>query len=52
MKPRIVEIKSCRQAQNAPTPYAVFAVLHDGRILADHQISLTRFRNIVKKLPK
>jgi hypothetical protein len=30
----------------------VFAVLHDGRILADHQISLTRFRNIVKKLPK
>ena len=52
MKPRIVEIKSYREAQNAPTPYAVFAVLFDGRILADHQISLTRFRNIVKKLPK
>ena len=52
MKPRIVEIKSYRQAQNAPTPYAVFVVLHDGRILADHQISPTRFRNIVKKLPK
>ena len=52
LKPRIVEIKSYREAQNAPTPYAVFAVLHDGRILADHQISLTRFRNIVRKLPK
>jgi GNAT superfamily N-acetyltransferase len=51
IKPRIVEIKSCREAQNAPTPYAVFAVLHEGRILADHQISLTRFRNIMRKLP-
>jgi hypothetical protein len=51
IKPRIVEIRSYRDAQNAPTPYAVFAVLHDGRILADHQISLTRFRNIMKKLP-
>lgn len=51
MKPRIVEIRSCRDAQNAPTPYAVFAVLYNGRILADHQISLTRFRNIMRKLP-
>lgn len=51
IKPRIVEIKSHREAQNAPTPYAVFAVLHDGRILADHQISLTRFRNIMRNLP-
>jgi len=51
MKPRIVEIKSYREAQNAPTPYAVFAVLYDGRILADHQISLTRFRNIMRKRP-
>jgi hypothetical protein len=50
IKPRIVEIRSYRDAQNAPTPYAVFAVLHDGRILADHQISLTRFRNIMRKL--
>jgi len=51
IKPRIVEIGTHRDAQNAPTPYAVFAVLHDGRILADHQISLTRFRNIMQKLP-
>ena len=31
----------------APTPYAVFSVIHNGRILADHQISRTRFRNIM-----
>jgi hypothetical protein len=50
LHPRIVEIKSHREAQNAPTPYAVFAVIHEGRILADHQISRTRFRNIMRKV--
>lgn len=52
MKPRIVELKTHRQAQNAPTPYAVFSVIYDGRVVADHQISRTRFRNIMGKLRK
>lgn len=50
LKPKVVEIKTHRQAQNAPTPYAVFAILHNGRVLADHQISRTRFRNIMNKV--
>ena len=49
LKPKIVEIKSWRDAQNAPTPYAVFSVIYDGRLLADHQISSARFRNIMNK---
>ena len=52
LKPRIVEIKNHREAQNAPTPYAVFSVILDGRILADHPISATRFKNIMKGLAK
>jgi ribosomal protein S18 acetylase RimI-like enzyme len=51
LKPRIVELKSHRDAQNAPTPYAVFAIIYNGCLLADHQISRTRFHNIMKKLP-
>ena len=51
LKPRIVELRSAREAQNAPTPYAVFVVIHNGRLLADHQISRTRFHNIMRKLP-
>lgn len=51
LEPRLVELKSHREAQNAPTPYAVFSVIYNGRLLADHQISRTRFRNIMKKLP-
>jgi GNAT superfamily N-acetyltransferase len=51
LTPRVVELRSHREAQNAPTPYAVFAVILNGRLLADHQISRTRFRNIMRKLP-
>ena len=50
LKPRVVELRSHREAQDAPTPYAVFAVIYNGRVLADHQISRTRFRNIMRKI--
>jgi len=50
LKPRMVEIRTYRDAQNAPTPYAAFAVIYDGKLLADHQISAARFRNIMNKI--
>jgi hypothetical protein len=50
LKPQIVELKTYRDAQNAPTPYAVFAVIYNARLLADHQISASRFRNIMNKI--
>jgi len=52
IKPAVIDLKSWSDAQQAPTPYAVFAVLYDGRLLADHQISRTRFRNIMNKLDR
>jgi GNAT superfamily N-acetyltransferase len=47
IRPRVVDLESASDAQNAPTPYAIFAVIYNGRLLADHQISRTRFRNIM-----
>jgi hypothetical protein len=49
IKPKVVDLESYGDAQNAPTPYAVFALIYNGRLLADHQISRTRFRNIMNK---
>jgi GNAT superfamily N-acetyltransferase len=46
---RIVEYTSYRQAQNAPWPFAVSGVLYDGKLVADHPIGGTRFRNIMEK---
>ena len=50
IEPRVIELKSYRDAQNAPTPYAVFAIIYNGQLLTDHQISQTRFRNIMNKI--
>ncbi len=49
IKPTVVDLESSSDAQNAPTPYAIFSLIYNGRLLADHQISRTRFRNIMNK---
>lgn len=46
---KITELKTASEAQNAPSIYSVFTLIHDGEILADHYISNTRFNNIIKK---
>ena len=47
--PTVIHLESHTDAQSAPTPYAVFALISNGRLLADHQISRTRFRNIMRQ---
>lgn len=47
-----VELKTAKQAQAAPTPYAVFSVIHNGKVYADHMISNTRFKNILNQIKK
>ncbi len=49
IKPRIIELRHCKQAQNAPSPFAIFSMIHDGKLVADHPISNTRFVNIMNK---
>ena len=46
---KIFELKTARQAQNAPSIYSVFNLIHNGKLLADHFISERRFLNIVEK---
>jgi GNAT superfamily N-acetyltransferase len=50
IKPKVVTLQSPRDAQNVPNPYGVFALIRDGQLLADHPISRTRFRNIMRQL--
>ena len=46
---KITELKTPEQAQNAPSIYASFNLINNGKLLADHYISTTRFKNIIKK---
>ena len=45
----IQELNSAAMAQQAPSGTGTFALVHDGRLLADHYISERRFLNIVEK---
>ncbi len=45
----IIEITNHNQAQDAPSPYAVFSLIYDGKLLAFHPISSKRFQNIMDK---
>ena len=49
LKPEIIELKTAARAQNAPSLYGTFSLIHDGRLLADRYISTTRFVNILNK---
>jgi len=49
IEPRVVEVKTLSAARGAPTPDAAFAIVYNGRLVADHQISRTRFRNLMKE---
>jgi hypothetical protein len=40
----------CRQAQQAPSAFAIFNLSYNGQLLADHPISNTRFTNIMNKV--
>lgn len=46
---KVRKIKSPEEARKAPSGFGTYALLHDGKLLADHYISRTRFKNILKK---
>lgn len=41
--------KAAEAREKMPSPYGVFSLGYEGRLLADHPISATRFRNILQK---
>jgi ribosomal protein S18 acetylase RimI-like enzyme len=46
---KIREIKTAAEAQQAPSFCSVFNFMHNGKVLADRYVSLTRFKNILKQ---
>ena len=46
---KFTELKTPKEAQDAPSIYAVFNLVKDGKSLANHYISTRRFLNIVNK---
>ncbi len=45
---KVSKIESAQEAKNGPSGFGVFGLLHNGKLLDDHYLSATRFRNILK----
>ena len=50
LKTKVVRIGSAKASRELPTPYGVFCILYDGKLIVERPISGTRFRNIMRKL--
>jgi L-amino acid N-acyltransferase YncA len=49
LKPKLVRITSAKASRELPTPYGVFSIIYDGRLIAERPVSGTRFTNMMLK---
>jgi hypothetical protein len=49
LEPRVVRISSAKASRELPTPYGVFCILYDGKLIVERPIGATRFTNIMLK---
>jgi len=52
LKPKVVCVRSAQQSRELPTPYGMFSIVYDGRLIAERPISGTRFRSIMYEIQK
>ena len=46
---KVKKIETAQDAKNAPSGFGVYSLLHEGKLIEDHYLSATRFKNILKK---
>lgn len=49
IKPKIIELKSKKDAKENPCPFGTCGIVYNGKVVANHPISKTRFKNIMNK---
>jgi len=47
LEPKVVRVRSAEQSRKLPTPYGIFSIVYDGKLIAERPVSGTRFRNIM-----
>ncbi|NLZ05142.1 MAG: GNAT family N-acetyltransferase [Phycisphaerae bacterium] len=48
LEPNVVRVGGAKASRELPTPYGVFCILYDGKLIAERPISATRFRSILR----
>ena len=47
---KLIDLEDADAAQNIPNPFGTFCIIYNGKIVAHHPISNTRFENIMKEI--
>ena len=50
LAPKVVRVRSAKASRELPTPYGMFSIVYDGKLIAERPVSAGRFRNIMSKL--
>lgn len=50
MPAHLVEVEDAQTAQQVPSPFGSFCIIYEGKVIAYHPISHTRFMNIMQKM--
>ncbi len=50
LEPRVVRVRSAKASRELPTPYGMFSILYDGKLIADRPVSAKRFSSMMQKL--
>ncbi len=50
IKPDVITLANCKDAQESPSAFGTFCIVFNGRIIAEHPISNGRFTNIMNKI--
>jgi GNAT superfamily N-acetyltransferase len=49
LKTNVVRVRSAKESRELPTPYGVFSIVYDGKLIAERPVSARRFTNIMLK---
>ena len=49
LEPRVVRVGTAKASRELPTPYGVFCIIYDGKLIAKRPISATRFMSIMRR---
>jgi GNAT superfamily N-acetyltransferase len=50
LEPKVVRVGSAKASRELPTPYGVFSIIYDGKLIAHRPISATRFTSIMRRI--
>jgi L-amino acid N-acyltransferase YncA len=50
LKPKVVRVRIAKASRELPTPYGMFSIIYDGKLIVERPVGATRFTNIMSKL--